>query len=98
MGDEWKIDSDRKLFLLTFLEDVDVLDFSLLLVLPEPFSISQRFPLSVGLPRAARACRRSLRNEKSGNVNDDRFRRIFCSLASFNQQKHVLGHFKFFFV
>lgn len=64
---------------LTLLEDADVLDFSLLLVLPAPFSISQRFPLSVGLPRAARACIRSRLSEKSGKEKDDRFRRIFYS-------------------
>jgi hypothetical protein len=59
------------------LEDDDDEDFSALLELPAPFSISQRFP-SVGLPRAARACSSSRRSEKSGKVNDDLFLRIFA--------------------
>lgn len=57
---------------------MDELDFSPLVVLLAAFSISQRFP-SVGLPRAARACSKNRRSEKSGNVNDDLFLRIFDS-------------------
>jgi hypothetical protein len=64
---------------LTLLVEFE-LDLSFLLAAFAPFSISQRFP-RVGLPRAARACKRSRRNEKSGNVNDDLFRRIFYSSA-----------------
>lgn len=66
---------------LTLFDDVDD-DFSPLLELLVPFSISQRLP-SVGLPRAARApCSKSRRRLKSGNEKDERLRRMLLEPPS----------------
>lgn len=66
---------------LTLFEVVD--DFSPLLELLVPFSISQRFP-NVGLPRAARApCSKRRLKLKSGKEKDERFRRMLPLGVSF---------------
>lgn len=77
---------------LTLLFELD--DFSALLELLAPFSISQRL-LKGGLPLAARApCNSNRRRLKSVNENDDRSRRIFSMIFSLDDLFQFVSQLK----